>query len=323
MTTQHTKQELGKPKKVEDIKEIWPTEDSHFTPWLFDNIDLLSEALDLELEAEQQQVPVGRFWLDLLASEVGTDTDRPVVIENQFGQANHSHLGQLLTYAAGFDAKVAVWIAEGFHEEHRAALELLNKRTDEDTEFYGVTIAAWKINDSPPAAPRFDVVVTPSSRAKQVKKPSAVSPLGKKYMEFFQPLVDTLRDEHNFHNRTTATDRSWENFPSGYAGLIYNPVIGKKTRRVELYLYKNKDWNEKVFDELHKQKDSIEKSDLGKLHWQRLDDKIACRISITRDGGIDDEKMHGEIRNWMVDRLLKFKEVFGPRLAELAKRGIL
>ena len=31
---------------------------------------------------------------------------------------------------------------------------------------------------------------------------------------------------------------------------------------------------------------------------------------------IDEETLE-EIQDWMVDRLLKFKEVFGPRLAEL------
>ena len=318
MTTQHTNQELGTFKKVENIRDIWTTEDGHFTPWLFDNIDLLSEALGLELEAQEQNAPVGKFWLDLLASEVGTG--HSVVIENQYGETNHDHLGKLLTYAAGFDAKIMVWIAERFSEEHRAALDLLNNRTDEDTEFFGVRIEAWAIDGLRPA-PRFDVVATPNSWTKEIKKANVHG--DEKYKEFFQPLVDTLVAQGFVKKSKKVIAKPWQNFPSGHTGLSYSPVISKKARRVELYINKNKGWNEKVFDELHAQKDSVEKSELGKLHWQRLDNRAACRISITIDGGIDDESMHEEIREWMVDRLLKFKEVFDPRFAELAEQGIL
>lgn len=39
------------------------------------------------------------------------------VIENQFGTTNHKHLGQLITYMAGFNAEVVVWIVEDFNKE--------------------------------------------------------------------------------------------------------------------------------------------------------------------------------------------------------------
>ena len=44
-----------------------------------------------------------------------------------------------------------VWIAKEFREEHREALDMLNHRTGEDTQFFGVAVELWKIADSPPA----------------------------------------------------------------------------------------------------------------------------------------------------------------------------
>ena len=130
-----TARELGKIERVDDIREYWPKEANDFTPWLARNISLLGDALGMELEAEEQEAPVGNFSMDILAQDL--QTNRPVVIENQFGATDHRHLGQLLTYATGIEADVVVWIAEEFRDEHRATLDYLNQRTDEETAFFG------------------------------------------------------------------------------------------------------------------------------------------------------------------------------------------
>lgn len=338
MTDQHTKQELSIFKKVESLRDIWPKEDENFTPWLAENenISQLGDALDLELKDPQREVPVGTFSLDVLAIEA--ETDRYVVIENQLGQADHRHLGQLITYTAEFNPKIAVWIAKGFNEKHRAAVELLNN-TSTDTEFFGVRIEAWTIDDSRPA-PRFHVVVAPNGWPKD-EKSSTHGKRGSQYREFFQPLVDTLRGVHNFTNRTIARGKSSESFTSSHPALTYRSSFfdsGAKKHRIELFINHEakalnheelKALNEEIYDKLYEQKQDIE-SDLGNSHnwhWQRSDDERpgvrTCRISVAKEGGIDDENKHDDIRKWMVDHLLKFKEVFDTRLAELAEQGIL
>lgn len=60
-------------------------------------------------------------------------------------------------------------------------------------------------------------------------------------------------------------------------------------------------------------------SELGALTWDRSDNRRATRISILRPGSIDDDQETlEEVRRWMLDSLLAFKRVFGPRLAALA-----
>ena len=113
-----------------------PTRPNNFTPWLAEHISELGEALGLDLESTSQEAPVGSYRLDILAS----DGDRLVVIENQLGETDHTHLGQLLTYTAGYDASVVIWIAGKFRDEHREALDLLNRRTGKDSEFFGVVV---------------------------------------------------------------------------------------------------------------------------------------------------------------------------------------
>ena len=128
-----------------DLRRVWPKEATDFTPWLEENISVLGAALGMDLEVQAREALVGAYQLDLLASD---GRGRTVVIENQLGSTDHSHLGQLLTYMAGFDANVIVWIAKSFRDEHAEALGLLNRRTGEDTEFFGIEVELWSIDKS-------------------------------------------------------------------------------------------------------------------------------------------------------------------------------
>ena len=59
-------------------------------------------------------------------------------------------------------------------------------------------------------------------------------------------------------------------------------------------------------------------SELEPLEWERLENRRASRISILRPGSIDDnQETLEEVSHWMIDRLLAFKRVFGPKLAKL------
>ena len=115
-----------------DHREIWPDEARDFTPWLANNLDVLESTLGIKLELEATEKVVGpSFKSDIICKEIGTD-DSMVLIENQLEQTDHKHLGQLLTYAAGLEAVTIVWIAVPIRDEHRAALDWLNKVTDRE-----------------------------------------------------------------------------------------------------------------------------------------------------------------------------------------------
>ena len=107
-----------------DVHERWRYEDRHFTPWLADNLHMLGGALGMNLKLVQTEKPVGPFACDILAKELGSG--ERVAIENQLELTDHSHLGQLLTYAAGLNAGIAVWVAPDFQYEHAEALHRLN-----------------------------------------------------------------------------------------------------------------------------------------------------------------------------------------------------
>lgn len=142
------------------IREAWPDEARDFTPWLFDNIDFLSDALGIELKAIATEYAVDNFSVDITAEDSRTG-DR-VIIENQLEVSDHRHLGQVLTYLAGIKAKSIVWIARDFQEAHRSAVRWLNEHTDDDFAFFAVRLRVVRIEDSP-FAPVFDVIEQPNN----------------------------------------------------------------------------------------------------------------------------------------------------------------
>ena len=302
-----------------DLREVWPNEAADFTPWLAENISKLGEVLGLELELRATEVPVGPYFLDLLAHDLGSD--RPVIIENQLETTNHDHLGKLLTYASGYDAHVAVWIAKEFRDEHRQALDWLNQRSDENTEFFGVVIEVWKIDDSRPA-PHFKLVATPNDWRKgkvTSKQEGATSKRGEACRVFNQGLIDRLVKEHKFAETTNKPAQRWCYFDSGFSGIRYgsNFYIQEKEAKVELYLTGDKDRNEMLFDKLREDQEAIESELHEQLEWKTYKGK-SFLMAVTRPGTItDSEETLKEIQDWMIEKLLKFKEVFGPRLKDL------
>ena len=312
--------ELGRIEKG-DLREAWPHEAADFTPWLAEHISELGNALGLEIELQSQEAPIGPFSLDLLARV--SETNRTVIIENQLEPTNHDHLGKLLTYAGGCDAHVIIWVAKDFRDEHRQSLDWLNQRTDEDTEFYGVVVEIWKIDGSRPA-PHFNMVVTPNEwhrEAADTVRLGNISDKNLRYKSFFQNLIDKLR-ERGFTNVRKAQPQGWYSFSAGYGSRAQYAACfsqGGKVR-VEVYINSdNRDWNKTLFDRLMEQKESIE-SELGEsLVCERLDHRKASRVSIRRQGSIDDDRETlEEIKNWMIGKLFDFKRVFGPHLDKLA-----
>lgn len=127
--------QLGKMVKVE-LRNAWKHEASDFTNWLAEeeNLRMLSDAIGIEIKLIQTEASVGRFNLDILAEE--ENTGDKIIIENQLEATDHDHLGKIITYASGYEAKVIVWVVKEAREEHRQAIDWLNENTIEDISFF-------------------------------------------------------------------------------------------------------------------------------------------------------------------------------------------
>lgn len=232
------KYNLGHIEKV-NLRDVWAHEALDFTKWLAEdeNLALLGEAIDIELELVETESAVGSFSVDIFANEVSTG--RKVIIENQLEETNHDHLGKVITYAAGKDAEVVVWIVAHARDEHKQAIEWLNQHTDSNFGFFLVEIELWTIGGSSPA-PRFNVVEQPNEWTKAVKLSSELSDTERVKLSYWTKYREIAQGDEAFlkvFNPRKATKDHWTTLGCGTSSYHIALLIDTQAGRIGIEFY--------------------------------------------------------------------------------------
>lgn len=316
---------LGRLTKVE-LRQAWAHEAHDFTPWLAqpENLALLGEAIGIELECESQEKPVGPFSADILCKDTANDTW--VLIENQLERTDHTHLGQLLTYAAGLQAVTIVWIAGRFTEEHRAALDWLNEHTDEGLNFFGLELELWRIGDSP-LAPKFNIVCQPNNWAKAVKNTAAKGEMTahkQLQLKFWTAYRNYLEDQKSVIQALKPAPRHWNNHPVGHSGFnlasvisAWNSVTETWNPEIRAELYVKGPHAKDNFAALEKRKDEIEKALGFSLTWHNPENYKAARLYVRTDADFTNETLWPAQFEWLRGKLEVMHRVLAPIIREL------
>jgi hypothetical protein len=298
------------------LREIWPREEQDFSLWLHDNIQVLGDALRMQLSDPQREVAVGSFTVDLVAEEESLGR---VIIENQLAATDHDHLGKLLTYLTNLEAKIAVWITAQPRPEHVRAVAWLNETTPDDVAFYLVQVAAYRIGDSAPA-PLFTVITGPSAEGKgfgRQKKQLAERHVLR--LKFWEGLLARAKEMGVLtHAQRSPSKDSWIGGASGRSGLSFNYVVWMDDKAaVELYIDTgDAEDNKRIFDSLFAKKAEIENAFGGTLEWDRLDERRACRIRYTQHlGGLSvGESEWPKIWDPLIDAMRRLVNALKPHV---------
>lgn len=318
--------ELGRLEKVE-LRDAWQTEDRGFTPWLatVENIEILSQEIGINLEVQGVEQNVGPFRADILcvdADSFDSDGQHYVLIENQLETTDHKHLGQLMTYAAGLDAVTLIWIASKFTEEHRAALDWLNRITDETLRFFGIEIELYKIGDSLPA-PRFNVIAKPNDWSKDVKNAAKSNvEIGEFELirqEYWKSFKIFMENHNSFLNcNKKPSQRLYYDISMGKSGFTLAANIKVKENAISVILWLDKKNHKENFDELSLNSSESSFLEFGnEINWFRNDNKNSSQISLTCVADYKDKKDWENQFLWFKEKLEKFAKFFKPEIERL------
>ena len=237
------------------------------------------------------------------------------MIENQITPTDHNHLGQLLTYAAGLDAKTIIWIAEEFKEEHRAAVDFLNRATTEEYAFFAVQVEFYKIGESP-LAPDFTVVAKPNDWTKRTQTVKQVAESGERESEqqwkaYWQAAITSASGRYPALAERTPYRGNWQTIEAIKGG---NPTFAlnasipwDKSLRVEIYI--DRPLAKVAFKGLMAQKEQIETAFGQPLSWEELPDRQASRIAFYMPGN----ERRAEPGAW--DKQHEWVITWGPKLS--------
>ncbi|MDP9474447.1 MAG: DUF4268 domain-containing protein [Actinomycetota bacterium] len=210
-----------------------------------------------------------------------------------------------------------VFVADEIPVELRRVVEFMNGQMD-PAEVLAVEIKQYVGGNLKTLVPR---VMGQTVEAQRKKSGGASKPSekGEAYRQFFQGLIDRLR-ESGFTKAKAGQPQNWYTFASGLQGIGYGASFAQGGQaRAEIYIDRgDAAVNKKLFDELASVREALENDFGEKLSWERLDERRACRVAIYRLGSIEDDlQTLEEVRGWMIERLLRFREVFAQRLVDL------
>lgn len=137
-------------------------------------------------------------------------------------------------------------------------------------------------------------------------------------MDFWKQHLLKFNTKSNLFSNISPSKDNWLTAGSGVSGVGFNFTISKNYARTEVYMSRSiAEENKFIFDKLLEYKETIEQ-ETGKLEWERLDDKKACRIKqeltnvnlYERD---DWEKMS----RYMTESMLKLEPAFKKPLTKI------
>ena len=306
-----------------ELSEVWETEPQHFTPWLAkeENLTLLGEALGMELELDAQEINVGGFRADLRCKN--TVDDSWVLIENQLEAADHKHVGQLLTYAAGLDAYTVIWIAKTFRQEYRAMLDWQNRITHDPYRFFGIEVKVWQIGASDPAV-QFEVVSSPNDWSRGVSRDThrtanqELSEAQQKRLKYWTGLSEYMVEEGCSVKVPSMRPWRYNVFSIGRAGFSLETHLAPTRNEISIRLCIDLDNVAAYFYLLQKQQEAIEKAFGAPLEWDELPGNKRSRISLTKvDTDPLDENDWPHQHEWFTTQLEAFNTVFRERIRGL------
>lgn len=303
---------LGRLEEVEDLRTVWQNE-AMFTKWLAEdeNINILSDAIGIDISVDEVESAVGDFRTDIFASETGTG--RKIIIENQLEDTNHDHLGKIITYASGKDADIIIWLVKRAREEHKAAVEWLNAHTDNKIGFFLCEIKLYKIGDSDPAV-KFEVIEKPNDWIKKARRSSEwMNDTERKRYEYWSEFLDYAYKKPEFaaeFGRTTPCAKHYLIFRIKHATahISVNMIQKRNELESELFIWDDKD----LFRHLEADKEAIESESGLSFIWNERPGKKASRIIASKTASFSDRNQWQEQFDWLINAVLKIKSSFSP-----------
>ena len=141
-------------------------------------------------------------------------------------------------------------------------------------------------------------------------------------LDFWSAYLKKSNSVNNLFSNISPSKDNWIGIGIGMSGVNLNMVVSRSYARGEIYFNRgSKEENKWCFDFIEERKEQIEKEFGEPLIWERMDDKVSCRIKAQLDGvSIFDNEDWGEMINYMVDVSQRMAKTFHSPVKQLNRK---
>ena len=289
--------ELERLREV-GVREVWSNEATKFTPWLSQNLDQLTDTLGIKLTLEKREKQVGTHRADIVARI--PEHGACVLIENQLEQADLKHLGQILSYLAGLEAQIVVWIAPHFKDDHLRAIRWLNQNTADPFAFFAIRVKAFQIGGSP-YAPTFEILEKPVEWVQMVKR--------------IRKSIEIHKFQHDFWSHCIGRWPLSLGLGQGFSNSRYRRWIEEADLKIALFLREdgvrvyvtgNRDEpDEDVFSRISRYRESLDLALTGSTFIDGYNPRCTTKLPVDSH----DRNNWNRMADWLFEQGRKYEKV--------------
>ena len=183
-----------------------------------------------------------------------------------------------------------VWIAARFTDEHRAALDWLNRATATGFNFFGLEVELWQIGSSP-FAPKFNVVSQPNDWSRTVQEQAAaagqMSSNEQLHFDFWTQFREFLEARGSAVRTTRPSARHWMSAPVGRSYFSLSVWNGMRDGRSGVQFEMtgpDAKAHFRLLERRHRAEVEAALSRLGPVEWRLMPEAKVSMIRILHPG---------------------------------------
>jgi hypothetical protein len=330
------KPKLGRLEQLHP-KDYWQNA-AEFQHWLAeaDNLELLSEALGLELspyqspDFDENKADYGLFQVP--------DSEELVLVMAQPGPTEAAHLGHLITWAADELISTIVWVAAEFTEDYIDSLTWLNQLGQGMVSFWGVEVELWRIGKTAMAV-NFKPVYTededpldgvadldelesaPEEPAKPEPEQEPLTELQQENLDFWSGLSARMERQGSLVKPAAPTTEATMGFAIARAGFRLNAILDRDHRSLYTELLLSGVDAHPHFYLLAHERELIANEIGLPLIWDDSSEHTCVIATTLAEVDLGDRDRWPDYQSWLCDCLERFYEAFFDRIKQLDAAG--
>lgn len=227
-------------------------------------------------------------------------------------------MGKAIAYAAGVDADIIVWVSPKFNDEHRDAIQWLNKNSREGVDLFAIRLEVWKIADSPPAV-RLNPVEDPSEWKEKAKRSESELTETKQFQEeYWTQFRDLIQSRDTPLRPRKPKPHHWYNNPIGKSGFMLQFTVNTVENNLysQLIIKNNPEAFQTLEEQRHEIEEEIGEDPIWRPPEEAQGDSNRGKITLRRSGDLANKTAWDEYQDWMIKRGERLHNVFYDRIQQ-------